>query len=259
TRVVPGDKVIMHWRKGEGIESPFPSYIYDNKKITSGKVTTLSEYSIVSENRLTVVPANTPDELCALLGCGLSTALGIINYDADIKFGESVLILGCGGVGLNLITGANVVGAGSIYGIDLSTDKRATVTELGATFITSVEDITESIDCIIDTTGNLDLVSNFLPKLSSRGRCIIVSQPHTFNTLKIKQPAVFFSGQGQIIRATQGGRVNPTDDFPRYIKLYNKGMLNLSKLITHRLPLSEINTAVDLMKSGQSGRILLYP
>ena len=95
TRVKVGDTVILHWKKGEGIESPFPEYIYDGRKISSGKITTLSEKSIVSENRLTPVPQNIPDEFCALLGCGLSTALGIVNYDANIKFGETVLVIGC--------------------------------------------------------------------------------------------------------------------------------------------------------------------
>jgi len=87
SKVKIGDKVVMHWRVGEGIEAEFPSYILDGKKMSSGKVTTLSEYSIVSENRLTVVPDDTPDELCALLGCGLTTALGTINNEAELKFG----------------------------------------------------------------------------------------------------------------------------------------------------------------------------
>ena len=64
TTVKVGDKVVMHWRKGDGIESDFPTYIYENKKMSSGKVTTISEYSVVSENRITTVPNDTPEELC---------------------------------------------------------------------------------------------------------------------------------------------------------------------------------------------------
>src|SRR3990167_9037879 len=67
TTVKKGDKVVMHWRKGDGIESDFPSYVFKGKKISSGKVTTFSEYAIVSENRLTAVPKDIPDDLCALL------------------------------------------------------------------------------------------------------------------------------------------------------------------------------------------------
>jgi Zn-dependent alcohol dehydrogenase len=98
SKVRVGDKVVMHWRVGAGIESDFPSYSLDGKVIRSGKVTTLSEKSIVSENRLTAVPADTPPHLAALLGCGLSTALGVVNNDAHVKIGESVAVLGAGGV-----------------------------------------------------------------------------------------------------------------------------------------------------------------
>ena len=76
TTVKPGDKVVMHWRPGDGMESPFPNYILDGKTISSGKVTTLSEYSIVSENRVTKIPSETPSVLAAMLGCSLTTALG---------------------------------------------------------------------------------------------------------------------------------------------------------------------------------------
>ena len=93
TTVKPGDKVVMHWRPGSGVEAPFPNYILDGKTISSGKVTTLSEYSIVSENRLTSIPADTPSVLAAMLGCSLTTALGIIDNECDLKFGESVAIL----------------------------------------------------------------------------------------------------------------------------------------------------------------------
>ena len=89
-----GDKVVMHWRVGSGIEADFPSYIYKEKKISSGKVTTLSEYSIVSENRVTSVPQKTPPELCAVLGCSLTTAMGIIDNELNLKFGESVGVIG---------------------------------------------------------------------------------------------------------------------------------------------------------------------
>ena len=94
TTVEEGDKVVMHWRPGVGIESEFPQYDLDGKIISSGKCTTLSEYSIVSENRLTKVPSDTPTVLAAMLGCSLTTALGIIDNECDLKFGESVAVIG---------------------------------------------------------------------------------------------------------------------------------------------------------------------
>ena len=258
SRVKRGDKVILHWKKGEGIEAPFPEYILNNKKISSGKITTLSEYSIVSENRMTVVSEDVPDELCALLGCGLSTALGVVNYDANIKFGESVLVIGCGGVGLNIIMCAEMTGAGKIYGVDITLDKKQIVEQFGAIFISTDKDIKEKIDCIIDTTGNMTVVSGYLPLLSARGRCIIVSQPSNNNNIQIINPANFFAGNGQIIRTTQGGNINPTEDLPRYVSLYKKGIINIDKLITHRIKLEDVNEGISLMKDGKAGRIMVY-
>jgi Zn-dependent alcohol dehydrogenase len=257
SRVKKGDKVIMHWRKGEGIESPFPSYQYKNKIISSGKVTTLSQFSIASENRLTAVSRETPETLCALLGCGLSTALGVVNYDANIKFGETVLVIGCGGVGLNVILGAKLAGAGSIYGFDRTEEKTIFINNFKGIPVFNFSDIKEKIDCIIDTTGLLDVVSESLPLLSSRGRVILVSQPKENNALVIKNPSNLFSVSGQTIKTTQGGGVNPTEDFLRYINLYKYNSLPFEKLITNVFDLDNINNAIETLRSGKAGRILI--
>lgn len=257
TRIKKGDKVIMHWRRGEGIESPFPSYQYKGKIISSGKVTTLSQFSIVSENRLTPVSHETPDALCALLGCGLSTALGIVNYDANIKFGETVLVIGCGGVGLNVILGAKLAGAGNIYGFDKADGKAVIINNFKGIPVSNFSEIKEKLDCIIDTTGVLSVVSESLPLLSSRGRIILVSQPKENDTLVIKNPSNLFSISGQTIKTTQGGGVNPTEDFLRYINLYKHNSLPFQKLITHIFDLNDINNAVETLKSGKAGRILI--
>lgn len=262
TRVKVGDKVVMHWRVGAGIESPFPSYILDGNIISSGKVTTLSEYSIVSENRLTVVPADADEYLCALLGCGLTTALGTINNEIDLKFGESIMIVGCGGVGLNLIQGAKMASAFPIIGMDISTDKESMVIDLGATvFVTpdTAADILkgQKMDVIIDTTGNSDAISGTLPYLSDRGRYVLVGQPKPGQSLSIPNANSLFGGNGKTIKATQGGKTSPNDDIARYVKLHKAGLLNIRSVITHEYSLDEINTAVDLLRSGKAGRIMI--
>ena len=262
TRVKAGDKVILHWRKGEGIEAPFPTYIYNGKLMSSGKVTTLSEYTVASENRLTPVPSDTPAELCALLGCGLSTALGAINNDAKIKFGETVLVIGCGGVGINIIQGANLASAGEVYAVDITEEKRDIVTQFGATYYnltTQNEELEKikNIDCIIDTTGIMSLISTVLPNLSNRGRVIVISQPKQDSSITFTKPGNFFLGEGQSISSTQGGKVDPSVDFAKYIKLYQKGYLKIDKLVTHTFTLDKINIAIELVKSGKAGRILI--
>lgn len=262
TRVRVGDKVVMHWRVGLGIEAPFPSYIVDGKTISSGKVTTLSEYSIVSENRLTVVPADADEYLCALLGCGLTTALGTINNEVDLKFGESVMIVGCGGVGLNLIQGSRMASAYPIIGMDVSEDKRELVMNAGATIFVNADDVVEKlkgekVDVIIDTTGNPNAIASTIKYLSDRGRYVLVGQPKPGESVSIPNANTLFGGNGKLIKATQGGKTSPNEDIARYVKLHKAGMLNIRSIITHEYTLDEINTAVDVLRSGKAGRIMI--
>jgi Zn-dependent alcohol dehydrogenase len=260
TTVKVGDKVVMHWRAGEGIEAPFPEYILEGKKISSGKVTTLSEYSIVSENRLTSVPHETPNELCALLGCGLTTALGIIDNEIDLKLGESVAIVGCGGVGLSLIQGASLHSAYPIVAIDRIEAKKHLALTLGAsTFCGSSKECSNMgpFDVIIDTTGNVGVIGEMSKHLSSNGRMVLVGQPHPEESLFIPNGINLFGGKGKIIKATQGGKTNPTEDIPRYIKMNKAGILDIKKAITHIFTLSQINEAFSVLRTGKGGRIMI--
>lgn len=262
TKVKKGDKVILHWRKASGIESDFPSYIYNNKKISSGKITTLSEYSIVSENRMTKVNNEISDDFCALLGCGLSTGLSVVNNEANIKFGESVLILGCGGVGLNCIFASKLSHASPIIGIDISRSKQILTNKNGGEFY-HIDDLNllfdkyKKFDCIIDTTGHLELVSKCIPYLSEQGRCIFVSQPKENSSLTIINPINFFSTKGLSFKTTQAGGFDPDIDIPKYIKLYLNNIINIDNIITNFYKLDEINEAIFKLTSGTSGRIII--
>ena len=267
TKVRVGDKVVMHWRSGSGIESPFPNYIIDGKVITSGKVTTLNQYSIVSENRLTPVPHDTPENLCALLGCGLTTAFGIINNEVNLKFGESVAIVGCGGVGLNLIQAAVMRSAYPVIAIDNNENKKEKSFNMKADIFinTSTENIDdalkkhapEGVDVIIDTTGNAKVLNKVSQFLSNHGRMIMVGQPAPGVSLEIPNALCLFNGTGKSIKATQGGQTNPDQDIPRYIKLFQSGKLNIDKVVSHEFSLYQINEAFDLLRSGNAGRIII--
>ena len=262
TTVKSGDKVVMHWRKGQGIEAPFPKYIYNGKIMSSGKVTTLNEYAIVSENRLTPVPANTSEELCALLGCGLTTALGTINNEALVKFGESVLIIGCGGVGLNLIQGARLASAYPIVVVDINDTKRELASSLGATsYHNSLKEFLiegGNFDVILDTTGNTSVITEALLYLSGQGRFILVGQPHPEKSICIPLAHKMFDGIGKTIKATQGGKTVPNEDIPKYVNLSHSGFVDFNKVITHTYErLDFVNEAFDLLRSGNAGRIMI--
>lgn len=268
TKVKKGDKVVMHWRKGDGIEADFPSYMYNGKVMKSGKVTTFSEYSIVSENRVTPVPQDTPIELCALLGCGLSTALGTINEEAEVKFGESVMIVGAGGLGLNLVKAAKLASAYPIISVDIFEEKRQMAEALGADlFINSkTQNIVEEIqkkfgiketDVIIETSGSKEALKTTLPILGGTGRYIMVGQPKPDEIVELVNANHMFGGEGKTIKATQGGKFSPSRDIPRYVRLQKSGILNIDNIITHRFKLDQINEAIDLVKAGGASRVLI--
>lgn len=261
-KVKKGDKVILHWRKGSGLEADFPKYRWKDKIISGGKITTLSEYAIVSENRLTVVDQSINNYFCALLGCGLSTGFNVVNVEANLKFGESVLVLGCGGVGLNCLLASKLSLGSPIVGVDINPAKKTLVESNGCYFydlcdLKLVLDKYKTFDCIIDTTGNLDLVSSCVPHLSERGRCIFVSQPKPNSSLLITNPSKFFSSDGLTFKTTQAGNFNPDVDIPRYVKLYLEKIINLDKIITDYYCLNDINKAFDKLKSGSAGRIMI--
>ena len=258
TTVQEGDKVVMHWRPGSGIESEFPKYHLGEKIISSGKCTTLSEFSIVSENRLTKVPHDTPTVLAAMLGCSLTTALGIIDNECNLKFGESVAVIGCGGVGLNLIQAAKMKNAYPVYGVDIN-DKMFDLThQIGVDIFTcDLEFIPEKVDVILDTTGVPEVISKAFDKLAPSGRLIMVGQPAPGTDLNIFNPLSMFDGQGKSIRASQGGGTKPDEDIPRYIKLANREMLDFNTLHTDTFALDNINDAFDLLKTGNAGRIII--
>lgn len=260
TTVSVGDKVVMHWRKGDGIESPHPEYVYDNKKITSGKVTTLGEYSICSENRLTAVPDDTPPELCALLGCGLTTALGIIDNEAELKFGESVMVVGCGGVGLSVIYGASLCNAYPVVAVDILDEKHDKSLEMGATqYINSIKESLPDakFDVIVDTTGNREVISNLCEHLSDSGRLILVGQPPPGSELVIQNAVSLFGSSGKVIKTTQGGKFQPAKDIARYVKMYKAGILNIDKLVTHKFYLDDLKKGFQAVIDGSAGRVMI--
>lgn len=261
TKVKKGDKVVLHWRKGGGIDSGFPVYIRQGKPMSGNRINTLLEYAVVSETRLTKIDQTVDNEFAALLGCGLSTGFAVVNKDANIKFGESVLVIGCGGVGLNCIRAAAMSHAMPVVGVDVREEKRTLVEKNGGIFYSSgqLEEVKKmTFDCIIDTTGLMELISFVLPSLSEQGRCILVAMPKPDAKLTIFNPPKLYSVNGQSIRTTQAGGFDPDVDIPHYIKLFRNNAIDLDALITHRYTLDEINVAVNRLRSGDCGRIMIH-
>jgi S-(hydroxymethyl)glutathione dehydrogenase/alcohol dehydrogenase len=252
THVKKGDTVVLHWRKGKGIDAAPPKYkTIDGEVVGGGWVTTFNEYAVVSENRLTVIDKNTPHDIAALMGCCVTTGLGLINNEAQLKFGQSVAVAGCGGVGLNVIAGANLSGAYPIIGIDKN-DKKLDLAEcFGMSYGLKTSNFTdikglENVDVFVDCTGNPDIIE---AGYSIAKKTILVGQP------KYDQSLVFTNMRnnytGKILMDSQGGLTNPNEDIPRYLKLYAAGKLKLDRLITKRIKLQEVNDVIVEMREGK--------
>lgn len=196
TTVKSGDHVVLHWRKSVGIESATPQYLWNGKKVNSGWVTTFSEKTIVSENRLTVIPKSFDMRIAPLFGCSVISAFGVVNNDAKIKIGQSVLIFGVGGVGLNVAQAASMVSAYPIVGIDLYDHKIDMGKKFGLTHgITgNLDNIKNEIynivgdkgaDVAIETTGNPKVIEKAYELTSSHGKTILVGVPNNSIALLI--------------------------------------------------------------------------
>ncbi len=277
-RTLPGDKVVIHWRKGEGCDVQGP-----NGGIRGGPCTSFSEYTIVSENRVTPIPSDVPDDLACLFGCCLSTALGVVENVARVQVSESVLVIGAGGVGLAMILACRLAGAMHIVSTDVITAKWKLAKEIGATrffpahwedyytgndfdpsqtgFIRPDSTVIPKYDVIIDTCGSLNRATLLKPG----GRYILVGQPLPEMTLQPFTAGWIFQGNGGRVEATNGGGFNPTKDIPRYVDMWREGKLDdYEKIITHRLPLDRINEGIEIMRRGdgfgpqdQAGRVLI--
>ncbi len=262
-----GDHVVLHWRKGVGIDSLPPKYLSNSgKQIGGGWVTTFNEYSVVSENRLTSIDKDIPFESAALMGCAVTTALGLINNEAKLKIGQSVAIVGCGGVGLNLIQGATLVSANPIVAIDVIDSKLKLAKEFGATHTINLseENFDESIakifgksgvDVFIETSGKSNNIVAAYRNTSSNGKTIMVGQPHINDDLIFNKMVQNFTGK--VLMDSQGGLTNPTVDIPRYLNLYKTGKLLLDKLITHRFNLEQVNLAISTIQKGEAIRCII--
>jgi S-(hydroxymethyl)glutathione dehydrogenase/alcohol dehydrogenase len=253
TKVRRGDKVVLHWRKGSGIESEFPRYRYAGRIISSGKVVTFAEHVVVSENRVTPVPAQMEDNLCALLGCGLSTALATLQHEANFAAGQSLLVIGAGGLGLNLLAAARLFHAEPVACLDLNVGKQRMVERLGASFW-ALPEIGSRFDVVVDTVGNSGTMATGLRHLAPGGQLILVGHPTGDVTIP---GAGLFAGEGQRIKATQGGGFAPDRDVPRWVRLWQTGKLRAQDTITHSLPFAQINEGIDLVRNCQAGRVFL--
>ena len=261
--VKPGDHVVLHWRKSKGIQSGVPKYLWKGKQVNAGWITTFNEKAIVSENRLTVIPKDFDMRTAALFGCAVTTGFGVVNNDAKIKIGQSVLIFGVGGLGLNIAYASSMVSAYPIVGIDLHEHKIDLGKKFGLTHGMTIKSNNlekeiyniigmKGADAVIETTGIAKVIEQAYQLTASDGKTILVGVPK--GKISIYSLPLHFDKK---LTGSHGGSSDPDNDIPRYIRLINNNKMSLKNLITHEFNLAEINKAIDLFRSGKAGRIII--
>ena len=264
-QVKSGDRVVMHWRKGPGIESLPPRYLWKGKTLNAGWVTTFNEYAIVSENRLTPIPGDTDIEIAALFGCAVTTGFGVVLNNAKLKIGESVVVFGSGGIGLSIVQAAALVTAHPIIAVDLHESRLGLARELGATHLinartadarSAIRDLCpRGVDAFIDNTGLPAVIEMGYELTKPNGRITLVGVPSHGAKVSIHSLPLHF---GKELKGSHGGEAVPNEDIPRYEALYRSGRIKLRELVTDRFKLEEVNTAIGKMRSGEiRGRCLL--
>ena len=263
--VKPDDKVVLHWRKGLGIDSATPSFQWAGRKVTSGWVTTFNEYAIVSESRVTAIPADSNLEVAALFGCAVTTGFGVVTNNAKVKIGESVVVFGAGGVGLNIVQASALVSAYPVIAVDLHDGKLDLAKTMGATHLINAKSIDarqairaicpDGLDVFIDNTGQPSIIEMGYDLVKHQGRVTLVGVPKKGNNISIYSLPLHF---GRQISGSHGGEAIPQEDIPRYHGLYRAGRIRLEELLTNRYSLQQINEAISAMRSGAaSGRCLI--
>lgn len=264
--VKAGDTVVMHWRKGPGIEAAPPRYQWNGRTVNAGWVTTFNQYAVVSENRLTAIPADSDLETAPLFGCAVTTGFGVVQNNARLKIGESVVVYGAGGVGLNIVQAAAMVSAWPIIAVDLHADKLDLARDLGATHLVNaaLEDAPAAIekllagqglDCFVENTGLPEIIEHGYRLTKAQGRVVLVGVPRKGRNVTLYSLPLHF---GKGLSGSHGGEAVPEVDIPRYMNLHRQGRLRLRELITDRFRLEDINVAIDRMRKGLvRGRCLI--
>jgi len=265
--VSPGDRVVCHWRPGAGIDAGGSVYKWGGKPVNAGPITTFQKFAVISENRLTKVPLDTDFELCCLLADTLTTGFGVIDNDAKVKAGESVVIFGVGGIGLGVVLGAKLAGANPIIGIDVRDHKLTKASQHGLTHTINasrenapqrVREILGGLaDVVIDGTGNPGVIESAyeLTRLKG-GRCVLFGVlPHD-KKISIQTLALHF---GRTLTGSEGGQSRPKDHIPQIIDQIANGAFDPSDFISRRGSLTDVDVVIAEMRKGGVIHAVLVP
>jgi Zn-dependent alcohol dehydrogenase len=292
THVKAGDRVVLNWcipcgecfqcRRGDTVlcETSRPAHVMEPSRghahadgtrwrgrplDRSFNIGTLSELTLVRKEAVTPIPPDVPFPVAAITGCGVMTGVGSVLNVARVQPGESVVVLGCGGVGLNVIQGARLAGAAPIVAVDTNPAALERARELGATHAIQVarDDLeltsaTEAVRALTGTRGAdyaFEATSvpalAFVPLRFIRDGGLALQVSGINDTVAVPMP--WFMWNKRYVTPLYGG-CQPARDFPRIFAHYQAGALRLDELVTRTYRLDELGTALDDMLTGRNAK-----
>lgn len=231
---------------------------------------TFSNFTVLPEIALAKVREDAPFDKICYIGCGVTTGIGAVVYTAKVWPGANVAVFGLGGIGLNVIQGARMVGADKIIGIDINPNKIETAKKFGMTHFLNPDEIGRDkvVQAIVDLTGggadfSFECIGNTHTMRQALecchrgwGESIIVGVAPSGQEIATRP---FQLVTGRVWKGTAFGGARGRTDVPKMVDWYMEGKINIDDLITHTMPLDDINTAFDLMHEGKSIRsVVVY-
>ena len=228
-------------------------------------VSTFAEYTVVPEDSLVLVREDAPLDQLALIGCGVPTGVGAVIHTAKVQPGSRVVVIGVGGVGLNVVQGAALAGAETIIAVDIRGSKLEHALEFGATHLVNAEteDVTERVrditrgemaDYAFEVIGSIDAINQAMHTTRRGGVTVAVGVTPTGARLTIDPE--FLHLDRALLGCTYGS-CYPRADMPKFVDLYMAGKLKLDQLISRTFALDEINTAFEVLDRGEVARSII--
>ena len=228
---------------------------------------TFANYTVLPEIAVAKVRSDAPFDKICYIGCGVTTGIGAVIFTARVGPGAKVVVFGLGGIGLNVIQGARLVGADMIVGVDINPARRAIAEAFGMThFVNPAEVRGDLVPYLVDLTrggadyafecvGNVNLMRQALECCHKGwGECIIIGVAGAGQEIATRP---FQLVTGRSWRGSAFGGARGRTDVPKMVDWYMEGKINIDDLITHVVPLEQINDAFDLMHAGESIRTVV--
>ena len=225
---------------------------------------TFANYTVLPEIALAKVRKDAPFDKICYIGCGVTTGIGAVINTAKVEPGSKIVVFGLGGIGLNVIQGARLAGAAQIVGVELNPARRAQAERFGMTHFVNPEEAGEDLvaylvaltgggaDYSFECIGNVDVMRQALECCHKGwGESIIIGVAGAGQEIRTRP---FQLVTGRVWRGTAFGGARGRRDVPKIVDWYMDGKINIDDLITHTMPLSDINRAFDLMHRGESIR-----